>query len=298
MGRICQEILQEFARSRSHDIIDFGADRAARKRSEEYQSHLNDMALLLRRGFDPLHASYISAHNLVSLLCEELSMLSLLKPFVRLVSAAETTYMPDGPPFSALTRSYFTSWAFFDVAFGKDRETIGGCIQALGDDLEIDAGLLYVIQLMQQSYMGIYEHCGRKDPAIILRDIVTDKRYPCYVPTGYPGKEGQLWYVRLLPPLSGYHYNVAFTTPYILLTAKDEWISFLNRTVPQLKAPFGPRLVSDAIHDLLKYGLNVNYWHEFIHLSYVGAQDNAIFLSGIPDRAESLPKSKEFLVSL
>ena len=297
MGRICQEILQVLAQSRNVDIVDFGADRAAKERSKDYQNHMNDISLLLRRGFDPLHASYISAHNLVSLLCEELSMLSLLKPFVRLVSAAETNYMPDGPPFSPLTRSYFTSWAFFDVVFGKDRETIGGCIQALGSDLEIDAALLYAIQRMQHSYMGIYEHCGVKDPDVILRDIITDKRYLCYVPTGYQGKEGQLWYVRLLPPLSDHNYNVVFTTPYILLSAKKEWKSFLNRTVPQFKAPLGPRLLSDAIHDLLKYGLNTNYWHEFIHLSYVGAQDNAIFLSGIPDRADSLPKSKGFLVS-
>ena len=292
MGCIAQEILHGFKKSRSNEIVDFDTHLAAKKRSDEYQNHLNDMGILLQRGVDPLHAIYIVAHNLVSLLCEELSTLSPLKPYVGMVNAAEAAYTPYGPPFSPLTQSYFTYWAFFDVPFGKDRETIGGCIQALAEDLEIDPDWLYVIQLMQGSSMGIYEHCGLQAPGVLLRDIVDDRHYRCYVPAGYQGEKGQLWYVRLLPPLAEYAYHIVLTTPYILLSTKEEWLSFFNRTVPKLKAPLGPRPLTDAMYDLLKYGLGVNYWHEYIHLANASTEDSAIFLSGIPDIAETLPNTR------
>lgn len=291
MGRIAEKILQTFAKSRNTEVVDFGAHLAAKKRSDEYQSNMHTVELLLQRGFDPLHAHYIVAQNLVSLLCEELTMLPALKPFLRIVSAAESTYMPDGPPFSSLTRSYFTCWAFFDLLFGKDQETMGGCIQELAHDLAIDSSMLAVIQRMQNSHMGIYEHCGLQASEVVLRDIVDDSTYLCYVPTGYQGKLGQLWYVRLMPPLLGYSYHVAFTTPYILLNAKEEWLAFLHRTFPLLKAPWRPRPVVEAMQDLLKYGLDSNYWLEYIALAYLGAQDNAIFLAGIPDLVESLPNA-------
>ncbi len=291
MGRIAQKILQNFAKSRSLEVVDFSVHLAAKRRSDEYHSHLHTLELLLRRGFDPLHAHYVAAQNLVSLLCEELTLLAVLKPFVRIVSAAETTFMPDGPPFSPLTRSYFTCWAFFDVLFGKDQETIGGCIQELAVDLAIEPHLLTVIQAMQGSRMGIYEHCGMVDSEVVLRDIVDDRTCHCYVPTGYQGKPGQLWYVRLMPPIPGYDYHIAFTTPYILMSTKEEWLAFLHRTVPLLKAPWRPRPVQEAIHDLLKHGLDSGYWLEYIALSYLGAQDNAIFLTGIPDQVDSLPNA-------
>ncbi|MEO5363304.1 MAG: hypothetical protein H7838_06730 [Magnetococcus sp. DMHC-8] len=293
MGRIAQKILHSFEKSRSMEVVDFGAHLAAKKRSDEYQSHLHTMELLLQRGFDPLHAQYIAAQNLVSLLCEELTMLPVLKPFVRIVSEAETLYMPDGPPFSPLTRSYFTCWAFFDLLFGRDRESIAGCIQELGHDLAIDTQFLAVIRLLQASRMGIYEHAGVADSEVLLRDIVDGRSCYCYVPTGYLGKKDQLWYVRLLPPLPGYAYHLAFTTPYVLMSSKEEWQGFLQRTIPLLKAPPRPRPVSEAMYDLLKHGLAPHYWLEYISLAYVGAQDNAIFLSGIPDQMESLPNARQ-----
>lgn len=292
MGCIAQEILQGFAASRAGDIVDFDASLAAKNRSEAYQSHLNTVELFLRRGFDPLHAVYISVQNLVSLLCEELTMLSSLEPFVHIVRSAEQTYVPDGPPFSPLTHSFFINWAFFDVAFGRDRETMGGCIQALGQDLELDPDRLDIIWLMQNSHMGVYEHCGNQGSKIMLRDILDDHCHTCHVPAGYLGEKGQLWYVRLLPPLPDYSHSIVFTTPYILLDTKEAWLSFFDRAVPSLKIPTRPRLLIHAIHDLLKYGLDTYYWLEYISVAYVDARDNAIFLSGTPDIPEKLPSRK------
>ena len=294
MGHIAQEILHLFQQSRSSDLVDFDDHIAAKKRTEAYQSHLNMVELRLSRGFDPLHAIYVSAQNMVALLCEELSMLSPLQPFVNLIKNAEALFQPDGPPFSPMTYSYFSYWAFFDVEFGPDRETMGLCILELGNDLQIETNKLDTIYLMQHSAMGIYEHCGIvENSKIILRDIMDNKKYCCCVPAGYQGETGQLWYVRLLPPMSGYSYSVVITTPYILESLKEEWLSFMNRTVPKIRAPNRPRSLAEAMYDLLKYGLNLNYWNQYICSAPMRMQDNVIFLAGIPDRLGNGPETSQ-----
>lgn len=294
MGPIAQEILLLFEASRRCEIIDFEDHVTSSKRAEVSQSHLNDMELLLRRGFDPLHAVYLSAHGVVSWLCEALSTLPPLEPFVRVVQTAEGAYQPDGPPFSAVTRSYFTNWVFFDAPCGETRETLGCCILALGHDLAIEPDLLTVIRALRDSRMGIYEQCGMEGAWVLLRDVVDGCCYPCHVPTGYQGEKGALWYVRLLPSLAGYAHTVAFTTPYILADSREAWLAFFNRTVPKMEAPWRPRAVSEAMHELLKYGLDHEYWLRYIRSAYVDSKDHVIFLSGVPDAREFPDPSRLF----
>ena len=81
-------------------------------------------------------------------------------------------------------------------------------------------------------------------------------------------------------------YSVIFTTPYVLIGASTkEWLAYMDRTLPKTR-------ISDkkeALHQLMKYGLETNYWNEYILLAYHHAQPDAIFLTGIPDIKESLP---------
>jgi hypothetical protein len=42
-------------------------------------------------------------------------------------------------------------------------------------------------------------------------------------------------------------------------------------------------------HHLLKYGLEPNYWNEFVFKAYHHHQHDAIFLTGIPDLQATLP---------
>jgi hypothetical protein len=107
-------------------------------------------------------------------------------------------------------------------------------------------------------------------------------------PSGYRGRKGELWYVRLVPPLEPQLaiYWIAMTTPYILIGAsKSDWIAFLKRTLLQCEGP------NDAtrLHNLLKRGLEPNYWNEFVFKAYHHHQQDAIFLTGIPDMTDTLP---------
>jgi hypothetical protein len=213
--------------------------------------------------------------------------LPLFKEYCEKVEYAEDEYIPDGPPMSPLTRSYFTTWAFFDVQFGKDDETIGTCIIDVGKDLKISSDMVEIIRLFQSSRMGVYRHCGRDGKNVVLKELGSKEEFPCYVGSQYFGQKGELWFVRRLPPSNDlFDYSLIFTTPYVLANVSEKsWLEYINRTVPET----GISDKKEALHHLMKYGLETNHWNEYIFLAYHHAQNDAIFLNGIPDIEESLP---------
>ena len=248
---------------------------------------VRDVETLVKDGHDPLHAVYISVHNITSVFAECVSVLPELEPYNDVIAAAEDEYMPDAPPMSPLTRSYFTTWAFFDFRFGDGMETIGTCLLDVSDRLGLNPGLVEGIRLFQESRMGIYEHVGTQGGRVRLRELVTGRGLDTLCTSGYGGKPGELWYVRLCPPLADLvEYHVTITTPYILTEAsKSDWTAYLNRAMLQLK-----RVDEDQrLHDLLKYGLDVHHWNKFVFQAYHHHQYDAIFLAGLPDVKGSLP---------
>src|SRR4051812_44390616 len=69
---------------------------------------------------------------------------------------------------SPLTMSYFTAWAFFDVRFGRDGETIGTCLLDVAGLLGMDPFMAETVRRFQGSRMGVY----------VLR-AVRDRRRSC-----------------------------------------------------------------------------------------------------------------------
>lgn len=243
------------------------------------------------KEYHPIHAVYISTQNLVSYLAENLSVLPELKEYYNIIESTEEEYVPEGPPFSPLTTSYYTMWAFFDLTFGKDKETIGTCLIDIGPELRISDEYIEIIKLMQESRMGIYEHAGVKDDIVYLKELILNKQHYCRVPAGYKGKEGELWFVRVLPaPFDVSDESLVFITPYIIISPdKNQWYKYLERTL--IKTEIKDK--NEAYIFLMKYGLDKNYWNEYIFQAYADSTQNAIFLTGIPDLPESLPHSSE-----
>jgi hypothetical protein len=172
---------------------------------------------LVRSGHDPLHAAYVAAQNFTSSFAEAVSQFPEFDPYCQVVGPAQDEYLPSSPPMSPLTMSYFTTWAFFDVRFGPDGETIGTCLLDVADPLGMDPFTAETVRRFQGSRMGIYEQGGAEGGRCRLRELVTDDEFTCHAASGYRGKAGELWYVRLCPPLLGLvDYHVAFTTPYVL----------------------------------------------------------------------------------
>jgi hypothetical protein len=249
--------------------------------------------------YHPNHAAYLVAQNMVSHLAEELSVLPEMRAYAEVVGPAEEKYIPQGPPLSPLTTSYFTTWAFFDATFGRSRETLGTCLLDIGPDLGLSPDYLDVIRLMQQSRMGVYEHHGVKGKHVHLQELITNLPYTCLVPAGYLGKAGELWYARVLPPpftdADAAKEAIVFTTPYLLVApGKEEWTDFLNRTMSKRRPASGPAQADlggeyPALAALMKHGLDQNYWHEFVLLAYLNHRYDVILLTGLPDVPESLP---------
>jgi hypothetical protein len=248
---------------------------------------VRDVQRCMESGLDPLHSAYVSAQNLTSFFAEAVSVLDEFEPYYEQVTAAEETYMPDGPPMSPLTRSYFTTWAFFDFRFGRELETMGTCLLDVSDVVQMDPLMVQVIRLFQESRMGIYERRGTTGSRCELRELVTGNEFICHVASGYSGKEGELWYARLCPPLLGLlAYHVVFTTPYVLLDAtKADWMAYLKKSLLGTRHPN----TAQGLHEFLKYGRQWDTWHEFIVLAYHHHQSNAIFLAGLPDVRGSMP---------
>jgi hypothetical protein len=135
--------------------------------------------------------------------------------------------------------------------------------------------------------MDIYEHVGIQGGRMRLRELVTGREFDTISTSGYGGKPGELWYVRLCPPiLDLVEYHVTFTTPYILTEAsKSDWTAYLNRAMLQLQDTEGDR----RLYELLKYGLSIHHWNEFIFQAYHHHQYSVIFPAGLPDVKASLP---------
>ena len=286
MGSISKKLTTNFKTWGSQ----FRKDMAKARKSFYIPKTVHDLQPLVENGYDPLHAVYIAVQNTTSVFAECVSVLPELKAYCKVVTAAEDEYMPDGPPMSPLTRSFFTTWAFFDLRFGSDHETIGTCLLDLADQLGIDPSMAEAIRQFQQSRMGIYEHCGTAGKQIQFEELVTGRKLVGICSSGYTGNPGELWCVRLCPPLADLaDYHVAVTTPYILTTAtKTDWTAYLNRAMLNLEVQGeGQRL-----YELLKYGSWTHHWNEFVFLAFHHAQYDAIFLTGIPDVKGSLPHAK------
>ena len=237
-------------------------------------------------GLEPSHASHTYALNRVSDIVQELVDFPEMSPFIERLMASEEMYMPNGPPVSPLTRSYYTLWAFFDVPGGPFQETFGSIVLELGKAFGMAPDLLDAIETLQRSRMGLYLHNGARGSVVTLEDLLTGTSQRVVVPAGYLGKRGELWFVRLLPPLYAEDPNhIAMTTPYVIGRPDvHEWLEYFARN--------GISGAGAEYERHLKYGPEASYWPEYVFEAYVNHRRDLIWLAGLPDIPESRPLSR------
>ncbi len=284
---IADKIVKAAKRLLRGKVVDLGAAAAGTKNAEALQKTVATREELA--GFHPAHALYVYAQNQLSVMAEQLTALKEMGRFVELLSKAEDEYVPLGPPMSPLTRSFFACWAFFDVCVGHAEETIGTTTMAVGSTFGMHSELIRLIGLMQDSRMAVYAHEGFEGSRILLRELVTNRVCKAICPSGYRGRRGELWYVRLLPPPAPeFEEHVVFTTPYLLLAPGErEWLAYFERTLPT--TPTADRVAAYERH--MKFGPAHDYWTEFVFEAYVNHRSDVIFLTGLPDVPESRPHS-------
>ena len=291
MGSVADKIAKKILLARRSKVVDLAGWRQGRAMALE--AGFGDGGPALGKqlaGHDPCHGLYVLAENIASLMAESISGMREAKGFVRIAGGAEDEYLPSGPPMSPLTVSYFTMWALFDVRFGSSRETMGSCILRVAPEFGCPSWLIGAVERMQRSRMGFYVHCGREGEAVRLREVGTRPILSCTVPAGYAGREGQIWFVRVLePPHRLCPRHIVFNTPYVIRDCPErDFIDYLERERARLHAN-EPRGTDGAHAHLMKYGPDPNHWNEYILCAYSGHRAEAIFLTGIPDIRHSLP---------
>lgn len=252
--------------------------------------------------YDPLHSLYIYAQNQLSVLIEQIINLPMVDKLADIYGELQEEHTPSGPPMSPLTTSYFTCWGYFDLCSnGAKKETLATISIDLSKALDVNDRIIAIYETMQASRMGIYVHEGVSGKFLFLRELITGRQVKAICPSGYLGHVGEIWYVRLLPPLEDLQqidYSVVFTTPYILgrgsktnqfdPARESDWIAFFERNLSKIKAENKEK----AYEYLMKYGPNRKYWCEYVFLAYRNYRPDMIFLDGFPDVLSSLPHAE------
>ena len=299
---IAQHIIADLIEIMGKKVIDIRHIKKAKIRAEELEATISSEKELAR--LDPLHAVYVYGQNKLSVIVEQLAELPVMSELTEAYTLAEQKYMPSGPPMSPLTQSYFCCWGFFDLCVGKMRESFGSIAIEVCKFLGVDQGLIRIFKKMESSRMGFYVHEGFCGQHVMLREFMTGKKIKAIVPSGYGGRPGEIWLVRIMPePFEELRmgYSVVFTTPYIIGMVKEklfyqvsdhtEWQAFFERAIPKS----GKKDDTAAYEQFMKYGLSRDYWNEYIFEAYVNHNQGAILLTGFPDIPLSRPHSKESL---
>ena len=291
MGSVADKIAKKVLSARGSKVVDLAAWQEGRELALEAGFGGDSPILDKLADQDPCHAMYVMAQNIASVMCESISEMREAKTFCKIVCDAEDEYMPQGPPMSPLTVSYFTMWSMFDVRFGKSRETIGSCILRLAPVFDFPPWLTDTVERMQRSRMGFYVHCGNASEVVRLREVGTREIVSCIVPAGYVGTDGEIWFVRVLPPPhSQCRHHIVYNTPYVIRDYPERsFVDYMARELARMPAREKPSGRDDARDRLMKYGPDPNHWNKYIFCAFSNHQYDAVFLTGIPDIPPSLP---------
>jgi hypothetical protein len=285
MGLIAETLATRIAE------VEARSERSRRRRRDPRfdLASVPDASELVDQGLSPLHARYAAAQHLAAAFAEYAAEFPILASFRDAALAAEEDYLPSGPPMSPLTMSYFTTWMLFDLRFGPEAETLADCLLRVVQEFSVEPDLVEALRRLASSRMGVFVHEGRGDDGrlVRLRELVTQDLVVCEVPAGRRGEAGELWYVRVCPPLAGVaSHHLVFTTPYVLVeTLRADWTAYLHRAL--LDVPGGDDQA--RLHELMKFGRTPRAWPEFVLRAYHHHVGDAVFLAGIPDVPGSLP---------
>jgi hypothetical protein len=287
MGRISQKLVATFRGQAPPTDQEVEDDVRLFARGLFHNSPLLEQ--LLEEGYDPLHIKFILGHRFALMFSDSMREHPEFHEYFDIAADVTARFAPDPDETTPITGSFLSLWTLFDLQFGRDLETIGTCLTDVLMALEAEHYVIQLIRCLSESRMGFYQHQGAEGPDVLLRELVTGEQLRCRSTSGHRGRAGELWFVRLGPPLdAGHTYHVTLSTPYVLTeTSVDDWTAYLNKSLLNVAAD-EPR----NLRELLKFGKRPLAWHDFIVPAYLYADDHAVFLAGLPDVPSSLPNAQ------
>lgn len=284
MTKISRKLINNFKRWRLNKVINLSEVKAAKEKIEEINTEVKTR---LEFPTDPNHKIYSRIQNVMSYFSEEVSVQDDFEEYYDCLVEVEDNYMPSFPPGSPLTGSYFTYWAFCDLQFGKNKETINTILSDIGKKYKFDEIAMKGLANLNESSMRFYKHIGFEEDLVLLKDLLTDQVYSCLCASNYRGEKDEIWYIRLVPNLDNiYNYQVSLTTPYVILNYKEQaWLDFFQRQgIKKGEEGFEKKYLA-----FMKHHPDFKYWHDYIMDGYSNYNPNCIYLTGIPDIKGSKP---------
>jgi hypothetical protein len=287
IGPIARKIIAAGRKQQRQQLVDLSTVRGAR---DEMRRIIDEAIPSSDVGDEyPGVAAYVYVTNWALGVVEAAQDMRELWRHVDRIAKADEDYMPQGPPWSPITRSMFNAWALCDLTVGVKRESLGSTLLAIGRTVGMDTLFLGVLEKLVESRLGLHVHEGVTGRRITLRELGTGEVRECVCPSGHEGERGEVWLARVLPPPTAtLHEAVVLTTPYLIQNPGPAgWQTYLDRTLPKIASD--PKL---AYQRLMKRGLDERFWLEYVFEAYAGHREEAIFLIGLPDIPESRPHSR------
>jgi hypothetical protein len=234
---------------------------------------------------DPGFHAYAATLNTASEFAGQALGFPDLIPFNNLIADIQEEYMPSYPPMSPVTSAFFAGWMVLDARDDSTGMTLGEVfvhyLQHVGTFDYVEKAMV----ALNDSFCSVYEVLDVDAHGLTLWDIAGKQEVRCWGSSGYPGRKGEIWYVRVLPPfVQGLTRSVSLSTPYVFRdSSRRTWEDFFRRRL-SLESAAG-----DPLRDYLKNGKWLGYWLEFVHQAFAGYTGNMILVTGVPDDPASLP---------
>lgn len=136
IGPIARKIIAAGRKQQRQHVVDLQAVRGAR----DDMRRIIDEAIPSSDVGDeyPGFAAYVYVMNWALGVVETSQDMRELWRHVDRIAKADEDYMPEGPPWSPITRSMFNAWALCDLTVGVKRESLGSILLAIGGTVGMD----------------------------------------------------------------------------------------------------------------------------------------------------------------
>lgn len=268
-----------------------------------------DRAIVISDPLKRQEQLYIATIRYVFTLATELAGSGHAKELRQKLQSDMEEYMPGYPPISPLTDSFFYSGMHLSYRFGADHETAAEIIQQVLQQWKVESRCLDMLRRLRSSRTGIFETIEVHGGSILVRELVTKREFLLCPSAGYSGQPGELRFSRVaIPAEAAGETFFEVTTPYILVGCDAAaWTDYLSSEIPPTASRRDPLcgLEADSVvlpHSDLADGLSALFeddcgvmsWNDYIMDGYLNYQKPAIFLTGIPNRPETLPHNDSF----
>ncbi|MCI0537080.1 MAG: hypothetical protein L0Z50_17835 [Verrucomicrobiales bacterium] len=236
---------------------------------------------------DPTFRAYAAAVNVATEFASQALDIPELIPFNNQLAELQEEYMPSYPPISPVTSAFFAGWMVLDARDSITGLTLGELFVRYLKHVGKFDYLRKLMDTLNDSYCSFYEVMEVDAHGVKLSDIARQREIRCWNSSGYAGRQGEVWYVRLLPPfVDASSHSVTVSTPYVARdSSRRTWEAFFQRHMASETA------AGRSLQDYLKYGKFLGYWLEFVFQAFTGYTGNMIVVTGVPDDPASLPHS-------